>query len=245
MVYSCKSSKRGLSFALIFYAVFIFNFIISGQVLAFAETYSDFYGIGYFQPSSVMNKIVLDSGKYIFLPDYVTLLYSFSMNVNPKSPGFLEQGFTVKSNLGSFSPLFHIQDGTVRYSTFGLSYDIGAKLFGNSKKEAIYVLGLSVGVDIESVNLFVGSSSSISEFTNNDFKHFNSVSNMNIYTLFKFLIQMPITNSYFSNILISIAYYLGATAYGPFLPNFELLQEPDLNRSMQGLSLSVMVGNVY
>jgi len=233
----------------IFHVFLLFALFISTQAFSFTNTYSDFYGINYFQPSNVVNQITQLTGKSIFLPDYLVFTYTFEMNKNPKMPGILEQGFTLKSNLSSLSPLLKLQEDTLRYTVIGASYDLGAKLYGKLESETVYGLGVSICVDAESVHLFVGSSSDINSFKNNEFKHFNSVSNVNVYTLLKLFAQFPIQkdnyfSKYLSYIVISAGYYLGATVFGPFLPDFTPAGG-EWNKSMNGIALSVQFGNAY
>ncbi|MGQ9856590.1 MAG: hypothetical protein ACUVQF_07630 [Fervidobacterium sp.] len=221
-----------LFFIVFFLCVSIFSF-------AYTDTFADWYGIFYSEPSKCTQRIAEIAGREIGIFEKMAFVYSFEMNANPRYPSVLSSGFTFKSTFMNYFP-----GKDFNYGLLGVNYDMYAKVLGirigNAPRETVFGFGGSIGIDVESLQLLVGQSNDISDFKQNDFKHYNTVQNINLLGLLKLFVQFPLSNKNINNLLLSVNYYLNVMLYGPFMPNLELVDSTsDLERITTGYSISL------
>ncbi|MEJ5257255.1 MAG: hypothetical protein WHS64_03310 [Fervidobacterium sp.] len=225
-----------LNIVKLFAVVYLFFSTIS---FAYTNTFADWYGISYSEPSKCVQTIAEIAGREISIFEKMTFVYSFEMNANPRYPSVLSSGFTFKSTFMNYLP-----GRDFNYGLFGLSYDIYAKILGirigNSSRETVFSFGGSVGADIETLQLLVGQSNDISDLKQNDFKHYNTVQNINLTGLLRLLVQFPLSSRNVNNLLLSMSYYISTALYGPFMPNLELVDTTtNIERATIGYSISL------
>ena len=214
-----RSLQRHLRHVLI--ATFLTVFVLS---FSFTTSYADWYGLILSQPSTVMTGFSDKAGEEIDIVKSFSLAYTFESNVNPRQSSAVTNGFTFFTTVANYWPFANF-----KYSSVGAMYDLGAKLIsfklGSQTQDNIIGFGGSLGVNLESVELFVGSSKSADDFTIADFKHLNSAYTLNLLGLIKLFLQVPLNNPYLPYIMYTFNYGIGVTIYGPFLPNLESIKD--------------------
>lgn len=224
----------------IFMLVFMTSiFLRSIFSFAYTNSFADWYGLGYIQPSPMAQEFIKNSGHELSFFDSVAVFYSFESNANPRNPFLLSNGFTLKSTVLNYLPFSEL-----RYGAIGGSYDISAKLIetiiGGMKRGIVFGLSGKIGAELETVSLLVGSSSNFADFTTNDFRHYNSVSNVNLIGSLGLFAQLPIDLRNFPDMLLFVSYNIGISLFGPFTPDLQYI-EGDYERTFTNIELGLAV----
>lgn len=200
-------------------SIFILFSISLLKLFAFTNTYADWYGIVLFEPSFGAQYFASLASNDIDIFRRLTGFYMFESNANPRQPSILTSGFTFYKTLMSLFP------SEFKYDVSGIDYNLSAKLLGirlgNSPSEFIFGFGGAVGLNLESVELEVGSSDSYSDFTSVDFRHLNKVYLLNFLGTLRAYIEIPLGSYNFPSLLYMFNYNAGITLFGPFLPNLK------------------------
>lgn len=201
------------------YISLFFLMIFLAASFSFTNTYADWYGILLYEPSPGAIYFGNISDRDINIFSRLLGCYTFEYNANPRQPSILTSGFTFYNNITSFLP------SDFKYSISGIDYNLSAKLLGirpgNLPSEIIFGFGGSIGLNLESIELLVGSSNSSSDFTNVDFKHMNKAYLLNLLGILHAYVEIPLNFHNISSLMYTFGYNTGIVLYGPFLPNLE------------------------
>ncbi|MCX7654345.1 MAG: hypothetical protein N2Z58_06705 [Fervidobacterium sp.] len=218
---------------------FLILTVIFVRLFAYTNTYADWYGVCLTEPSHGARYFAQISEKEIDLFDKLLACYTFEYNANPRQPSVLTSGFTYYSTIKSILP------STFKYRVNGFDYNLSAKLFGirlgNSSAETIIGFGGAIGLNLETIELFLGSSNSSTDFKNVDFKHFNSVHFLNIIGTLRASIEVPLNFHNFPVLAYIFNYHIGITVFGPFLPNFESVSSANFEKTFSIFSHNISI----
>lgn len=222
------------------YMTFFLLVVMFGNVFAFTNSYADWYGIGLFEPSPGANHFAEFCDNNIGFFRSLLGQYMFEYNINTRQPSILTSGFIFYNTIMSLIP------SDFKYIVIGLDYNLLVKLFGikfgNSNSEVILGAGGSIGLNLESVELLVGSSNFSSDFTNVDFKHFNEVHFLNILGALRAYVEVPLASYNFPSIMYMFSYNAGITLFGPFLPNLESIStQKDFQKTFSTIAHSILL----
>lgn len=222
------------------FVVFVFLSILLGKLFAFTNTYADWYGLSLFEPSPGAKYFAKLCDKDIDILSRFVGFYSFEYNANPRQPSILTSGFTFYNTIMGLFPM------DFKYNLTGVDYNLSAKLlgirFGNLPSEVILGFGGSVGLNLESVELLVGSSNSSSDFTKVDFKHLNKVYLLNLLGTLRAYIEIPLSSYNFPSIMYTFNYNAGITLFDPLLPNLESVSvEEDFRKTFSMIAHGIAI----
>lgn len=210
----CSKISRLLRFVLLASVL-----VLSASSYAFTTGTASWLGVRLIEPnSSLVQPIKNDLGQF----SYLTAVYSREANLNLYSPTWISGGFSVFRTFADLLP------GQSKYSQFGATLDMSARLlafrFLNQKHESVLGFGAGVGLSMESVYKLVGSSKDIEDFGKVDFIHYNRLSLLNGLATFNLFVQLPLEMIGINEAFYSLSYFISVALYGPFLPNFEVVQ---------------------
>ncbi len=219
-------------------ALFLFT-LLSAFAFSYTNTFADFYGLALTDITPAISKTSEKTGFEIDLTKRFIGVYTFEVNANPRNPSILTSGFTIYRSILSFIP------DKIIYYTFGINYDIWVKLMGvrigNSTSETIFGFGGALGINFESLSLLTGISYDYNDFNKIEFKHYNVVSTMNLIGSIKFRVDIPISSNIFPLISYIASYDIGTTIYGPYLPDFKIMENVEFERTFSRMSYTILL----
>lgn len=217
----------------------ILSALISTFAFSFTNTFADFYGLALTDTSPAISKASEKTGYEIDLIKRFVGVYTFEVNANPRNPSILTSGFTIYKSILSFIPENFI------YDTFGVNYDIWVKLFGiriwNSTSETIFGFGGALGINFESLSLLTGNSHDYNDFNKVELRHYNVVSTINLIGSIKFRVDIPVNSNNFPFISYIASYDIGTTIYGPYLPDFKIMENIEFERTFSRMSHTILL----
>lgn len=218
---------------------FIFSALLSAFAFSYTNTFADFYGLALTNTSPAISKILEATEYEIDLTKRFIGVYTFEVNANPRNPSILTSGFTMYKSILSFIP------NKIIYDTFGVNYDIWVKLIGirilNSTSETIFGFGGALGINFESLSLLTGNAYDYDHFTQDLFTHYNTVSTINLIGSIKFRVEIPVSSNNFPLISYIASYDIGTTIYGPYLPDFKIMENIEFERTFSRMSHAILL----
>ncbi|ABS61428.1 hypothetical protein [Fervidobacterium nodosum] len=219
------------------FVLFLFT-LFSTFAFSYTNTFADFYGLALTDTSPAISKI-LENTDQIDLFKRLIGIYTFETNANPRNPSVLTSGFTMYKSILSFIP------DKIIYDTLGVNYDIWVKLLGvrigNSISETIFSFGGAFGINFESLSLLTGNSHDYNDFNKVELRHYNVVSTINLIGSIKFRVDIPVNSNNFPFISYIASYDIGTTIYGPYLPDFKIMENIEFERTFSRMSHTILL----